>query len=54
MHAEKLEKLNEEFFGKSQKSAFLTKNGQKSLFFQKIKVGNLFSCPVKLNLAILN
>jgi hypothetical protein len=50
----KLKKLKEVFFGKSKKSAFLAKNGQKSVFFPKVKVGKPFSFHVKLNLAILN
>jgi hypothetical protein len=49
----KSKKLKRVFFEKSQKSAFLTKNGRKSYFFPEIPFGNLFFCHLKLNLAIL-
>jgi hypothetical protein len=45
----KIKKLKEVFFEKSQKSAILTKNGQKSQFFFKIKVVDSFSELISLN-----
>ena len=45
----KIKKLKEVFFKKSQKSAILTKNGQKSKFFSKIQVVDPFSEYFNLN-----
>jgi hypothetical protein len=45
----KSKKLKEVFFEKSQKSAILTKNGQKRQFFSKIQVVDPFSEHISLN-----
>jgi hypothetical protein len=45
----KSKNLKEVFFEKSQKSAILTKNGQKSQFFSKIQVVDPFSEHISLN-----
>jgi hypothetical protein len=45
----KLKKLKKVIFEKSQKSAILTKNGQKSQFFSKTLVRDSFSELINLN-----